>query len=74
MENLFTKFKYNKDFLKHTRNKSHIVTPEELRLRKVLLQNYTKSFILCNGFALYFNYLIKNKTFFKALISNIFML
>ncbi len=74
LQNFIIKIKYNRDFLNHTRSQSsssHLVTIDELRMRKIIIQNYTKSFIICNIFGLYLNYIRKNKSAAKTIMSNI---
>jgi hypothetical protein len=70
---IYIKIKYNLEFFRHTntKNKNHIVTNEDLRLREVLLQNYLKSFTITNIIAFYLNYLRKNKSLIKTVISKI---
>jgi hypothetical protein len=67
---LKNKFKYHLNFLRHTKNESnHVVTNEDKRLRKVILENYFKSLTFVNLFALYLNYIRRNKTYTKTILS-----
>lgn len=63
------RFKYQIDFLKHCRGNNHLVTKDDLRLREVVYENIFKSICISNIFALYINYIRKNKSFKKTLIS-----
>ncbi len=64
------KLNYHFEFLKHTKSESnHFVTKEDKRLRKVIIQNYLKSFTISNLFAVYINYISRNKTFMKTILS-----
>jgi len=67
---LKNKLKYHFDFLRHTKNESnHFITKEDKRLRKVILQNYFKSVTIANLFAIYLNYIRRNKTYTKTMLS-----
>ena len=66
------KIKYTVDFIKHSKGgEGHLVTDEDKRLREVLLKNYFKSLGIFNAFAVYFNYIRKNKSFMKTTLSKI---
>ena len=65
------KIKYHLEFLRHSGSQAnHLVTNEDKRLREVILQNYFKSFSIGNLFAFYINYIRRNKTYPKTLLSN----
>ncbi len=67
---LKNKLKYHMDFLRHSKNESsHFITKEDKRLRKVILQNYLKSVTIANFFAIYLNYIRRNKTYTKTILS-----
>lgn len=78
MENLSTfqliklKIKYHIEFMRHCNTRGHNVTEEDLRLKKVIKQNYYKSLFISNLFAFYLNYIRKNKSFTKTFLSKIF--
>ncbi len=67
--NFFYKLKYNFEFLRHS--KSHKATTDEKRLRKVIIQNYTKSLIISNILACYLNYIRQNKKLTKTIFSKL---
>lgn len=59
------------EFLRHAKSDSnHFVTNEDKKLRKVIIHNYIKSFAIANLFALYTNYVSRNKTYMKTILSN----
>lgn len=64
------KIKFQKEFLKHSKSENHIISKEDKKLRKIIMQNYYKSFFIFNILAVYLNYLRKNKSFMKTVISN----
>ncbi len=67
---LIDSYRYNQEYLVHCLNsESHLIAKEDLRLKSVVLQNYLKSFMIGNIFAKYFNYIRKNKSYKKTLVS-----
>ncbi len=66
------KIKYHFEFMRHCSKRSHNITQEDMRLKEVITQNYYKSILISNLFALYLNYIRKNKSFTKTFLSNIY--
>jgi len=63
------RFKYQIDFLKHCKGNNHLITKDDLRLKEIVHENFFKSLSISNIFALYINYIRKNKSFKKTLLS-----
>ena len=71
LKQLLYKVKYQRDFFRHTSGKGqHKVSDEDKRLREVILINYGKSCSIFNLLAVYLNYIRRNKSFTKTVISN----
>jgi hypothetical protein len=63
------RLKYQIDFLKHCKGNNHLITKYDLRLKEIIHENFLKSICISNIFALYINYIRKNKSFKKTFIS-----
>jgi hypothetical protein len=68
--------KYHFNYLNHIKYHQHKeenfkIKKQERNLRKIIIQNYSKSLVFSNLVASYLNYIRKNKTMGKFILSNI---